>query len=598
MKKEKLDPIILAVIKARLDGIINEMSQVLLRTSRNPILYGAKDFTNGILSRDAKLITMTNSIPVHIYGLRNSLKAVVECFTDDVHQGDCFVNNSPYHGNNHVGDWSMFAPIFYDGELICWAASLCHLIDTGAYIATNLDPLAKDIYEEGIHFPPMRLIQGYNEIPDLIRFIKANFRYPEQWHGDFLAQVSSLWICEQEVLRLCKKYGGKTINQVQKELLDFGDRRMTEEIKKLPKGTWSIESQFEKVKPMAPDGLTLKVKVSINPDKAKIIFDLTEMPPQLPWGFNCSQSTAEGACISGSMPSFPPSLPRNDGVYKHFDIILKEGTVCGIPTWPIGTSMATVGLCSDVTGMIFRLWEQILPGKGHASGGEINGSQSICSGIDFRNNNEPFGHCFFVAMSGGPGSMGCDGWPCWLHNGAMGNQTLDSVELTELSTPAIIWEAGIAKDSAGAGKWRGAPGLYHRIQPTHNTLNLVSPATGHTSPPRGLAGGMDGCLADHFTEMHATKKKMQQFYNVGNYEVEEDEDWVAYCNGGGGYGNALERNPEAVRDDARNGIISIQAAKDKYGVVLNTSPELYEVDYDATKKLRSQLSKEKLVKKN
>ena len=215
MKDEKLDPIIFAVIKARIDGIINEMSEVLLRTSRNPILYAAKDFTNGILSHDAKLLTMTNSIPVHIYGLRNSLKAVVESFGDDVHSGDCFVNNSPYHGNNHVGDWSMFAPVFYEGELICWAAGLCHLIDTGAYRPTNLDSTAKDIYEEGIHFPPMRLIKDYKEIPDLIRFIKANFRYPEQWHGDFLAQVGSLWIGEQEVLKLCKKYGGKVMKQFQ-----------------------------------------------------------------------------------------------------------------------------------------------------------------------------------------------------------------------------------------------------------------------------------------------------------------------------------------------------------------------------------------------
>lgn len=284
MQKEKLDPIIFAVIKARIDGIINEMSEVLLRTSRNPILYAAKDFTNGILSHDAKLLTMTNSIPVHIYGIRNSLKAVVESFGDDVRPGDCFVNNSPYHGNNHVGDWSMFAPVFYEGELICWAASLCHLIDTGAYKPTNLDSTAKDIYEEGIHFPPMRVIKDYKEIQDIIRFIKANFRYPEQWHGDFLAQVGSLWIGEQEVLKLCNKYTGRVMKQFQDELLDYGDRRMTEEVNRLPKGIWSIEDQFEKIEPLAPEGLPLKVKVSIDPNHSTITFDLTEMPDQLPWG--------------------------------------------------------------------------------------------------------------------------------------------------------------------------------------------------------------------------------------------------------------------------------------------------------------------------
>ena len=209
----ELDPVTFAVINARINGIISEMSEVLLRTSRNPILYSAKDFTCGILTADAKLLTMVNGMPVHIYGLRNSLKGVLKDFVDNIHQGDCFVNNSPYHGNNHVGDWSMFAPVFYEGELICWAASLCHLIDSGAYKATNLDALAKDIYEEGIHFPPLRIIENYREIPDIVRFIKANFRYPEQWHGDFLAQVGSLGIGEQEILKLCKKYGGKEMKE-------------------------------------------------------------------------------------------------------------------------------------------------------------------------------------------------------------------------------------------------------------------------------------------------------------------------------------------------------------------------------------------------
>jgi N-methylhydantoinase B len=590
---EKIDPITFAVISARINGIISEMSEVLLRTSRNPILYSAKDFTCGILTGDAKLLTMVNGMPVHIYGLRNSLKGVVQAFGDDIHPGDCFVNNSPYHGNNHVGDWSMFAPVFYDGELIFWAASLCHLIDSGAYKATNLDSLAKDIYEEGIHFPPLRLLKDYKEIPDIVAFIKANFRYPEQWHGDFLAQVGSLWMGEQECLNLCKKYGNKVMKSFQHELLDYGDRRMTEEIKKLPKGTWAIEDQFEKVEPLAPDGLPLKVKVTISPDEAVITFDLTEMPDQLPWGLNCSRSTAEGACISGSMPSFDPSLPRNDGVYKHFKFILREGAVCGIPKWPVGTSMATVGVTDEVTAMIFRLWEKILPGKGHAAGGEINGAQCICSGTDFRHGNEPYGHLYFVAMSGGPASKGCDGWPSWLHNGAMGNQSLDSIELTELTSPVIVWEAGIATDSVGAGQWRGAPGLYHRIQPRRHTMNLVAVATGHTHPPRGAAGGKDGSLAETWIEDHDTQKKLRQLQNVGYYELKENEDWVAYCNGGGGYGDPFERDPEAVCDDARNSIISVKVARDVYGVVLDTNVELYKVDNDSTKKLRAQLNKKK-----
>ena len=110
---EKMDPVIFAVLKARIDGIIDQMTEVILRSSRNPILYGAKDFSCSILTYDAKLVTMANSNPIHVYGMGNALPAVIECYKGDIHPGDSFVNNDPYYGNNHVGDWTMFAPVFY-----------------------------------------------------------------------------------------------------------------------------------------------------------------------------------------------------------------------------------------------------------------------------------------------------------------------------------------------------------------------------------------------------------------------------------------------------------------------------------------------------
>lgn len=594
MKTEKkFDPMTFAVIKARIDGIVDEMADVLQLTSRNAILNVSKDFSCVILSYDCKLLTLVNSLPIHLITMGSPLIAVVECFGDDIHPGDCFVNNAPYYGNAHIGDWTMYAPVFYEGELICWAGAKCHLIDTGAHIPTNLDPLAKDVYEEGIHFPPLRIAKDHKEIPEIIRFIKANFRYPEQWHGDFLAQIGSLWKGEEGITKLCKKYGADVMKQFQDELIDYGDRRMTQEIQKLPKGTWCIEALSEKIEPMCPEGLLLKMKMSIDPDKAVITFDLTEMPDQLPWGLNLSEATSRGACIQGSMPSLDPTLPRNDGVFHHFNLVLREGAVAGIPKFPVGTSCATVCLCDEVSNMALNLWEQVEPGRGHAGNGEINASISISSVNDFRRDNAPCGHAYYIAVSGGGASKGCDGWPNFLANCVMGNQKIESVELNELKVPDIIWEWGIRTDSGGAGRWRGAPGFYHRIQPRHQTITLAPFATGHTSIPQGVAGGKAGSLADHWIEKHATREKTQQLKNVGMFYIKEDEDWVAFSNGGGGYGDPLERDPKAVREDARNYIISLKAARDEYGVVLRTETELYDVDYKATEKLRAQLKKER-----
>ncbi len=595
MKTEKgqLDPITFSVINARIEGIVNEMTEVLLMTSRNPILYGCKDFSCSILTYDCKLMTMANSLPIHVVTIDSPLRAIPECFGEDIHPGDCFVNNDPYYGNSHVGDWTMFAPVFYEGDFICWSGAKCHLIDTGAYIPSNLDPLAKDVYEEAMLFPPMRLVKEYEEVPEMIRFIKHNFRYPEQWHGDFLAQVGSLWKGEKGIIKLCEKYGGNVLKQFQDELLAYGDRRMTEEIKSLPEGTWSIEALSEEIEPMASEGVLLKAKMSIDPTEAIITIDLTDMPDQLPWGFNLSEACSRGACISGSMPSLDPTLPRNDGVFRHFNIILREGAVAGKPMWPAATSCATISICDEVTNMILNLWEKVEPGRGHAGNGEETACVAATSGTDFRKDDEPYGHMYFLGASGGGASKGCDGWPSFFDNAIMGNMFLESIEISELKVPTLIWEVGIRTDSCGTGMWRGAPGTYHRIQPRHHTATFVPFATGHTSAPRGVADGEDGALAIHRIEKHATQEIVQKLKTAGTFYAREDEDWVAYANGGGGYGDPLDRDPEAVRDDARNYIISLEAARNKYGVVLYTEPELYGVDYEATTRLRTQLRKER-----
>jgi N-methylhydantoinase B len=167
----------------------------------------------------------------------------------------------------------------------------------------------------------------------------------------------------------------------------------------------------------------------------------------------------------------------------------------------------------------------------------------------------------------------------------------ESVELHELNVPDIVWEVGIKTDSGGAGKWRGAPAYYHRVQPRHQTMDVIPFGIGHTAVPPGVAGGLPGGLADHWSEKHTTREKVDRFTNAGIFKVKEDEDWIAIANGGGGYGNPLERDAEAVRNDARNYIISVKAAKDIYGVVLKTETELYDVDYKATAKLRARLKK-------
>ncbi len=603
---EDLDPVTFAVIRARVEGVIRQMADVILRSARNPILYCAKDFTCSILTYDAKLLTMANSIPVHLGSMEPSLAGIIAQNKGDIKPGDAFVNNSPYYGNNHVGDFMVHSPIFYGDEIVAWGSSLCHLMDTGAHVPSNLDPLAADVYQEALHFPIMRIAENYKPHEEFVRFFQSNVRYPDQWYGDYLAQLGSLWIANQEIRKLCDKYGAKVFKAFQIQLLDYGDRLVTDLIKKMPKVEVRGERLSEKVLPIVPDGVMLKVTMWIEPDEGKIYFDYTDMPDQLPWGLNLSYATCICSARQGSLPMFK-NAPKNHGVFKHFVVLAREGAVAGMPKWPVGTSVATVGISDQVTGLVMNLWNEISPKFGFAGPGELGGSISSSGGYDYRR-DKPYGHMFFIGISGGGAHEGYDGEPIFFGPCISRNMLVESIEVVESSCPLIVWEAGIQTDSGGAGKQEGGVATYHIIQPIKHTLTLVPFGTGHTSPPKGLRGGKDGSLCDHYSRKHeglsfatdrswADKSRMTtQFFNAGLFEVHQDEEWVALSNGGGGYGDPLERDPEVVAMAATDYIVSVEGAKENYGVILkkdDPDEEFWKVDWDATQTLRQKMKQDR-----
>ena len=196
----------------------------------------------------------------------------------------------------------------------------------------------------------------------------------------------------------------------------------------------------------------------------------------------------------------------------------------GIPKWPSSTSLATMGITDYVSNMVLNVWEQIIPGRGHAGHGFEGATVCTTSGTDFRRNHEPYGNLNLFAASGSGATRGFDGWPNFLAANVGGSVIQSSVELTEMVSPQLIWELGVRVDSAGAGRWRGAPGTYHRIQPRKHAMTLVASGVGHTEAPQGVAGGKAGALQDHYKKKRGEAEKRQQFQNVGVYQVDPDED--------------------------------------------------------------------------
>ena len=422
------------------------------------------------MSPRAEVLTMHDCLPVHVGTMDPALRFLIRVFGEDVHEGDVFVNNAAYAGNAHVGDWTMFAPIFHDGMLVAWAANKCHLIDIGAHIPGSVDAGARDVYEEAMHFPGVRVCRDHEPIEDLVRFLGYNIRYPQHWYGDFLAQLGSLWTAETRIKSLCDRFGTDVVKGCFCEALNYGERRMIDVIRKLPAVEVEVSMTGEVFEGFFPEGVPLKLKLKVMPDAGRIAFDYTDMPDQQAFGYNLTYATARCSALQGTLPVLDPDIPNNDGALKRITVKQREGALAGIPRWPIGTSLATIALCDEVTNLVLKAWAQILPDKAMAGMGEYSAANFIGSGRSAA--GEDYGHAFYLAASGGGATAKHDGLPHMFGACIMGNMGYESIELVELARPFYVREVSAIADSGGTGTYRGAVGVRHRIQPRDHVMNI------------------------------------------------------------------------------------------------------------------------------
>ena len=582
--REDIDPVVFSVVYARLDGILSEMTETILTTARNPILYGAKDFTCTVMSPRAEVLSMHDCLPIHVGTMDPPLRFLIRVFGEDIREGDVFVNNAAYAGNAHVGDWTMFAPIFHDGTLVAWAANKCHLIDLGAHIPGSVDASARDVYEEAMHFPGVRVCRDHKPIEDLVRFLGYNIRYPQHWYGDFLAQLGSLWTAEKRIKSLCDRFGIDVVKGCFSEALNYGERRMIDVIGKLPVADIEVSMIGEIFEGFFPEGVPLKLKLKVMPDEGRIEFDYTEMPDQQAFGYNLTYATARCSALQGTLPVLDPDIPTNDGALKRISVKQREGALAGIPRWPVGTSLATIALCDEVTNLVLKAWSQILPERAMAGMGEYCAANFIGSGRSAA--GEDYAHAFYLAASGGGATGNHDGLPHMFGACIMGNMGYESIEQLEMARPFYVREVSAIADSGGVGKFRGAVGVRQQIQPRDHVMNINYGGSGHTCPAFGIGNGSPGALADHWVEDALSGETLTALRNSGSTNIEASEVWVGDTGGGGGHGDPRSRDPQAVLDDVCDGFVTLEAAERIYGVVLVPADNGYQLDEAATKTLR------------
>ncbi|MBI2853846.1 MAG: hydantoinase B/oxoprolinase family protein [Chloroflexi bacterium] len=591
MITESFDPVLLTILGQRVETIAREVMTVMIRSARSVMINTARDFSTGIVTGDGRLLAVAEGLPIHAVNMQMTVKNILELFKGDIQAGDMFFNNCPYTGGTHTGDLAITCPVFYDDELLFWVMNRAHQADMGFHLPTTYlsGPEGADIYQEGIQLPCVRVQQNYKEIKDVIRICTMKIRSPDVWYGDYLAQVGSVRIGETRLIELCQKYGKDVVKQFIAEWFDYSSRKTAEDIRRLPAGTWEADCNMDP-KDFAPQGLFVKVKVTINPDEAMIVVDLTESCDQVPAGLNMTEACSYAAGVVPLLIFLDPTIPHNDGLLRHIKVKLREGSLAGIPKYPVGTSVATASAFQTAVNAVMSALAKADITRATAHGGRPGIGNPVMSGIDHRN-NKPYQNQMYLCLSGGPASMGHDGWGVHCSLTGLGATYKESVEMHELRFPHLVKKHEVITDFFAPGKWRSGASLGAVLIPQLKPLTLATFGEGKVVGAKGIAGGRDGVLAHQYAVDAVTGQRLRELDFCGIHRLGPGEGYEYNTLGAGGYGNPLERDPEKVRWDVREGLVSVRSANEDYGVVLNTEPELYEVDYAATKKLREELKR-------
>lgn len=586
--RNNLDGAELSVIANRVDAILREMTNTLLRSGRSAILATARDFSCSIVTGDDRLLATAEGLPVHIFGSHLQTAAVRDNHAD-ISPGDAFLHNDPYTGNTHSADHTIIVPVFYQGMHLFNAVTKAHQADVGNSFPTTYMPLARDVYEEGaLVFPSVRVQRDYADVDDVIRMCRSRIRVPDQWYGDYLACLGAARIGERRLSELVDVYGLSAIRDFIEHWFDYSEMRMENALKAIPSGSYSASNVFDPLPGVAPEGIPVRVDVQIDADAGTVDIDLRGNPDCLDAGINLSEATAINSAVTGVFNILGPDIPHTDGVFRRINVHLRENCITGVPIHPTSCSVATTGVADRVVNATQRALSEVGP-IGLAEGGNSQGAGfAVISGSDCRRNDERFINEVVLGSNGGPASSLSDGWLTFTQPVAGGLMMRDSVEVDEQKYPIIVDSIELVPDSGGAGEFRGAGTFRVQYGPRFAPISVAVMCEARYNVPKGVRGGGAG-LGSHVAVLDSSEERTLGSFT--QFELSPHERLVGNEAGGGGFGAPYDREASAVLQDVVDGWVSVAAARSVYGVAFSGSLQGRDltVDLKATGLLREEL---------
>ncbi len=538
-----LNPITLEVVRHALYAIAEEMSVIIMRSARSPLLKEAGDLSSALTDAQGRLIAQGRDIPIHMGVMGFTVKELLKRVpVESLREGDVWFLNLPEVGGNHLPDVKAVRPVFHRGRLIAFAINLAHWADIGGAVPGSYVPSATECYQEGLRLAPIRLFGAAGPERPAIDLVLANVRGREEREGDMLAQFAANDVAARRLVELCERYGPDTLEACFERLLTESEQQMRSAIARLPDGVWEGEDHLD------DDGvddrpLRVAVRVEIRGDEA--IFDFTGTASQARGPVNTTYFIACSAVYYAMKALVAPEVPPNDGCYRPLRVVVPAGTLLSAdPDRPVvGGNHET---SQRVVDAIFRALAPALRDRISAGGPTTAGLM-----IFGARRPDARWNIFYEVHGGGAGATAAADGPSAtrVH---MSNVMNTPVEVIEHEYPIVVEEQALRAGSGGDGRRRGGLGLRRAYRVMADDTTLTTMLERRVIPPWGVAGGADGLP---FRVTLNPGPRARDLRGKETVSLRAGDLVLIETSGGGGFGPPAERPAAAREADRREGYV-------------------------------------------
>ncbi len=544
-KSAEIDPISSAVIQNRMSSLVEEMGEAMLRTAYSQILNASRDFSIGIVDRHCRLISQADHIPVHVGALPWAVRAIEDRFGDTIAEGDVLVLNDPYAGGSHLPDVTIFVPVFAAGERRLWAVVRAHMGDIGGATHGAYNPEAREIWQEGLRLPPMKLAEAGRMREDVIDMILMNVRFPREFRGDLSAMIGAARLGQRSLDRLYAEYRPETVSSAIESFLDSAEARSRAIVETWPDGTYE-GTAFLDDDGRGRQDVAIRAKVTVRGSNLEV--DLTGSDAQSDSFVNSPFANTQAAVAMAFAYLIDADIPKNDGVFRILNVKLKPGTIVN-PLEGAPVTMSTTHPANEIVEAITRALQTACPDR--CSGGWSRRFRISITGQNPRTGRPFVWHLFHARPGGGASSAG-DGWSGAGEWHSVGGIKFGSIEVSEVRFPLTFDTHEFRAGSGGAGEFRGGLG-------TALDLRVEVEAYAHTAGEgirhgaAGIAGGEDG--VPHEYRMINSDGDVALHTKQFGISIRKDTLFRIRSGGGGGWGAPEKRATKAIERDELLGLI-------------------------------------------